>query len=301
REKEFGFDMKYTVVFLVFFLFSSHRLLAQDSLSILLAKVEISDNLLRDYSQTQKTEKLSDSIIKRNSSFLTSLLNYNTLIYFKENGLGGASSPSFRGTTASQTAVVWNGININSQLLGQTDFNTINSLGFNSITVKPGGGSVLYGSGAIGGSIHLNTDLYYYKKFENEVFLKYGSFNTFEGRFQTKLATEKYSLQIGFSQMSSDNDYKWLKKNRRNLNGEFQNYSFSTNFGYKINQKNTLKFFSNVFDGERHFSLVLPTEIPTKYSNYNVRNLLEWQADFNKFTSHLKVAHLHEAYKYFPN
>ena len=283
------------------FLFLGCSLWAQDSTAILLREVEVSDHLLKDFSKTQNITTLSDSIIKRNSSFLTSLLNYNSLIYFKENGLGGASSPSFRGTTASQTAVVWNGININSQLLGQTDFNTINSLGFNSIIVKPGGGSVLYGSGAIGGSIHLNTDLYYYKKFENEVFLKYGSFNTFEGRFQSKLASEKYSLQIGFSQTSSDNDYKWLKKNRRNLNGEFQNYSLSTNFGYKINQKNTIKFFSNVFDGERHFSLVLPTEIPTKYTNYNLRNLLEWQVDFNKFTSRLKVAHLHEAYKYFPN
>ena len=154
------------------FLFLGCSLWAQDSTAILLREVEVSDHLLKDFSKTQNITTLSDSIIKRNASFLTSLLNYNSLIYFKENGLGGASSPSFRGTTASQTAVVWNGININSQLLGQTDFNTINSLGFNSITVKPGGGSVLYGSGAIGGSIHLNTDLYYYKKFENEVFLK---------------------------------------------------------------------------------------------------------------------------------
>src|SRR5690606_41158482 len=124
--------MKYTVVFLVFFLFPSHKFLAQDSLSFLVAKVEISDNLLRDYSQTEKTEKLSDSIIKRNSSFLTSLLNYNTLLYFKENGPGGASSVAFRGTTASQTAVVWNGININSQFLGQADFNAFNKLIFNN-------------------------------------------------------------------------------------------------------------------------------------------------------------------------
>ena len=90
------------------------------------------------------------------------------------------SSPSFRGTTAQQTAVLWNGVNINSQLTGQTDFNTILSSNFNSISLKYGGGSVLYGTSAIGGSVHLNSG------FSNEPgkhhFFQsgYGSFNTYE-------------------------------------------------------------------------------------------------------------------------
>jgi outer membrane cobalamin receptor len=45
-----------------------------------------------------------------------------------------------------QTAVIWNGININSQLLGQTDFNTITTQDFNSIVVRAGGGSAIYGT-----------------------------------------------------------------------------------------------------------------------------------------------------------
>src|SRR5690554_259679 len=275
--------------------------LAQDNLVIEIQEVVISDNLLKDYSQTQKTNTLSDSIIKRNSSFLTSLLNYNSLIYFKENGIGGASSPSFRGTTASQTAVIWNGINVNSQTLGQTDFNAVNALSFDNITIKSGGGSVVYGSSAIGGSIHLNSDLAFYDTFENELFLKYGSFNTFDGRFQTKLASEKYSLQLGFTHSSSDNDYDWVGKNRKNQNGQFENASFNANFGYKINASNTLKFYSQFFDGERHFSLLLPTETPTKYHNTDIRNLLEWKSLISRFTSRVKLAHLFEEYKYFPN
>ncbi|MDY0089184.1 MAG: TonB-dependent receptor [Flavobacteriaceae bacterium] len=273
----------------------------QKSTVIELKEVVISDNLLKDYSQTQKTEKLNDSVIKRNPSFLTSVLNYNSLIYFKENGLGGASSPSFRGTTAQQTAVIWNGININSQLLGQTDFNAVNVLSFNTINVKSGGGSVLYGSSAIGGSIHLNNDLYFYDRFENELLLRYGSFNTFDGRFQTKIASDKYSLQLGFARSFSDNDYDWVGKNQKNLNGEFENSTFNADFGYKLNEKNILKFYSQYFDGERHFSLILPTETPTKYHNTDIRNLLEWTSFFDKFTSRVKLAHLYEEYNYFPN
>lgn len=275
--------------------------MAQDSLSILLAKVEISDNLLRDYSQTQKTEKLSDSIIKRNSSFLTSLLNYNTLLYFKENGPGGASSVAFRGTTASQTAVVWNGININSQFLGQADFNAFNTLIFNNILVKSGGGSAIYGSSAIGGSIHLNNELVFTDKFENQLLTRYGSFNTYDVNFQSQLASENYSLQLSIVHSASDNDFEWIGKNRKNLNGQYENSSFSANFGYRLNDKNTLKFYSNLFSGERHFSLVLPSETPTKYDNFDFRNLLEWTSLIDKFTSRVKLAHLLEEYEYNPN
>lgn len=293
--------MRLNSIFIIFGLVLSQFIVAQDNLSVQIEPVVISDNLLKDYSQTQKTQKLTDSIIKRNPSFLTSILNYNSLIYFKENGLGGASSPSFRGTTASQTAVIWNGINVNSQTLGQTDFNAVNTLAFNNVTVKSGGGSVLYGSSAIGGSIHLNNDLYFYDRFENELFLKYGSFNSFDGNFQTKVASNKYSLQLGFSHSFSDNDYKWVGKDRENINGQFENSTFHADFGYKIDDTNTIKFYSLYFGGERYFSLVLPTETPTKYHNTDIRNLLEWTSLFDRFTSRVKLAHLFEEYKYFPN
>jgi len=294
--------MKLLLLFTIFLLFLSTFVFAQDTLCVFKIKeVVISDNLLNDYSQTQKTEKINDSIIKRYSSLMTSVLNYNSLIYFRENGIGGASSPSFRGTTASQTAVIWNGININSQTLGQTDFNAVNSLGFDNIVVKSGGGSVFYGSGAIGGSIHLNSDLYFYDIFENELFLRYGSFDTFDGHFQTTIASDKHSLKFGFTHSLSENDYPWVGKNRKNQNGQFENSTFNVDFGYKINPSNTIKFYSQYFVGKRHFSLIIPTETPTKYHNNNIWNLLEWTNVFDQFTSRVKLAHLFEQYKYFPH
>ena len=125
------------------------------------------DVYLKTFSNTQTVSVLKDSVISRSTSSLTNLLNYNSGVYFKENGLGMVSSPSFRGTTAQQTAVTWNGVNINSQFNGQTDFNTINIRNFDDVTVRSGGGSALYGSGAIGGSIHLNNQLKFNTGFKN--------------------------------------------------------------------------------------------------------------------------------------
>ena len=136
---------------LLFGILFCQSVLAQTPAGILLQEVEISDKKLKNYSDSQNVQQLNDSIIRKSQPSLTNLLNFSTGIYFKENGLGMVSSPSFRGTTAQQTAVIWNGININSQLNGQTDFNTITTSDFNSISVRAGGGSSLYGTSAIGG------------------------------------------------------------------------------------------------------------------------------------------------------
>ena len=67
------------------------------------------------------------------------------------------SSPSFRGTTAQQTAVIWNGININSFSLGQADFSILPIAAFDEVRVHSGGGSARFGSGAFGGTVLLNS------------------------------------------------------------------------------------------------------------------------------------------------
>ncbi|RYJ40508.1 TonB-dependent receptor plug domain-containing protein [Flavobacterium beibuense] len=288
-------------IILVFTVLLCQYIWAQQDTIVQLKEVVISDTQLKNFTNTQSILTLNDSVININQSSLTSLLNYNTTVYFKENGLGMVSSPSFRGTTAQQTAVVWNGININSQLNGQTDFNVINTRDFDAIDVRAGGGSVIYGSSAIGGSIHLNNQLEYKKKFTNSVRANYGSFNTFGANYTGTVADDKFSAALSITRNSSDNDYDYVGKDGHNLNGQYYNNSASATLGYKINQSNVLTLYSYLFDGERHFSLIFPSETRTKYYNLNTRNMLEWTGNYGRFTSKLKGAFLSEKYKYYDN
>ena len=272
---------------------------AQNDSIVQLQEVVITDTQLKDFSNSQQVQTLNDSVIQRNTSSLTTLLNYNTVIYFKENGLGMVSSPSFRGTTASQTAVLWNGININSQLNGQTDFNVLNTRDFGSISVRAGGGSVIYGSSAIGGSVHLNNEIDFKKGFSNNLYLNYGSYNTFGGNYKVQAATEKVSANVSITRNSSDNDYEYPGGRFKNDNGQYYNTSLSAGFAYKINEKNSLRLYSYAYDGDRHFSRTTVSRSRSKYHDTNTRNMLEWQGVYNRFTSKLKAAYLTEKYKYF--
>jgi len=269
--------------------------------TIALEQVQVSDVQLRQFSKTLSVSVLNDSVIAKNSPSLTSLLNYNSGIYFKENGLGMVSSASFRGTTAQQTAVIWNGININSQLNGQTDFNAIATTGFDNITVRSGGGSSIYGSSAIGGTVHLNNELQFKKNFSNEFRVDYGEYNSIGINYNIKASDQNASLAAGLSRNSSENDYKYPDSDRHNENGQFNNTTMHAALGYKLNEANYLKLFSEVFDGERHFSGTLAAKSKSKYEYLNSRNLLEWDGFFRKWTSRFKIAFVGEKYKYFEN
>ena len=271
---------------------------AQDDV-FALREVVVSDRQLREYSNTKPLLVLNDSVIAKNGSALVSLLNYNTPIYFKENGVGMVASPSFRGTTAQHTAVVWNGLNVNSQFNGQTDFNAVNSMNANTIVVRPGGGSILYGSSAIGGTVHLDNALRFGKQFANAFLGSYGSFGTVGADYQLQAGSEDWAVQAGLSRHQSSNDFEFPESGRKNVNGQYYNTSGQIGVGYKINSDNIIHLHSVVFDGDRYFSLISPTDTRTKYHDFNTRTMLEWQNTAGAFSSRLKAAFLTERYDYF--
>jgi vitamin B12 transporter len=88
---------------------------------------------------------------------ISTLLSAYTPIAFKNNGPGQLNTASFRGTSANHTAVLWNGLNINSPSLGQTDFSTIPVIGFDRLAVQYGSAASIVGSDAVGGSILLES------------------------------------------------------------------------------------------------------------------------------------------------
>jgi vitamin B12 transporter len=264
-----------------------------------LDEVLLSDTKLNDYSEGFKLLKLSDSVAQNNSS-LTDMLRYNTSMYFKENGYGMVSSPSFRGTNAAQTSVIWNGIPINSNLNGQTDFNTIAPQSFDNITVRSGGGSVQYGSGAIGGSIHLNDEVSFVKKKATRISLNYGSFSTAQADLKTRFSTENSQIGVGVNFINSINDYPYIGLGVSNTNGEFLRFNASANTAFKY-KNSVFKWNSIFFYGDRNFSGSLTAPSNDNYENKNTRNLISWTVFSNRFVSTLKIAHLFEGYRYFAN
>lgn len=291
--------MKKKYLIIVFIICSASMYAQIDSIQHL-KEVLVIDTKLEDYSEGFELTQLSDNLIERNPVSLTEVLNFNSTIYFKENGFGMVSSPSFRGTNASQTAVIWNGIAINSNLTGQTDFNTISPSSLSNIIIRSGGGSTQYGSGAIGGSIHLNNMIDFQEKKSSELRLSYGSFSTSGGVFKTRFSSNKKYIDLGVDFISSKNDYEYIGLNRKNENGYFDKLNVSVNAGLNF-EKSTLSWNANYFLGNRNFSGTITSASKDSYKDVTTRNLVTWNKASNKWSNTVKGAHTFERYRYYPN
>ena len=265
-----------------------------------LSEVVLTDSKLIHFSEGFKVEKLNDSVIKRNATSLTETLRYNSSIYFKENGFGMVSSPSFRGTNAAQTAVIWNGININSVFTGQTDFNTISPSNYDAILIRSGGGGVQYGSGAVGGSIHLNNDFSFNKKNSTVIGLGYGSFSTISGKASTTQSWDNHYLNIGVDFINSENDYDYVGRNQTNEHGQFSRFSAKINDARKL-KRGIASWNSEYSYNDRNFSGSLNTLGKDAYKDINTRNLWQLQQKMGIFTTTASFAHLFEQYRYYPD
>nr|WP_315029327.1 TonB-dependent receptor [uncultured Chryseobacterium sp.] len=241
---------------------------------------------------------------EKNSTNLSELLRFQSPVYIKENGRGAVSSPSFRGTTAQQTAFVWNGININSAFLGQGDINNIALLGYDQIGIKSGGGSVTYGSGAIGGSIHLNNDLTFNKGLHGSLFSEAASFNTYNNLIKGSYSNDKFSFQAIGNYSVSDNDYQVEQGNGKkytNQNGKYYNTDFNISAAYKLAPHHQVSWISEFFNGMQHYPVFFDTEVGTKYGTQNVRSLISWDWNTTRFTNSFKAAYTEENFQYYSN
>ncbi|TXD52486.1 TonB-dependent receptor [Polaribacter sp. IC066] len=308
--------MRYIIIFILSIIFCANNVFAQkkmiqkDSLSNQLKEVVIIGAKKQQHNFIGKKQvKIGTSQIIKNPTNLTDLLRYNSPIALRDYGNGGISTARFRGTSASNTAVLWNGISINAIGSGQTDFNSLSASISDEIIVNSGGDSVESGSGAIGGTVELKDNLTFNEHKDFHLFSSYGSFNTTSNFFKTNIGTGKWALKFASTVNYSDNDYTFIDQRYKNNdgsllkndNGVYKNYGLNFSLGYQFSHKNKLYFYSTGYYGDRLFSDGLPNPAAGSERNedFNQRNLLKWKYSFSNFTQTLNVAYLMQEYRYY--
>jgi iron complex outermembrane receptor protein len=244
-------------------------------------------------------EIIKDSIVENENQSLGNLLQNQVNLYFKQNGYGMVSSIALRGSNASQTGVYWNGISINSSLNGQTDFNTISANSFEEVEIRKGGGSVLLGSGAVGGAINLKDRIVFYDKKGFHLNIGMGSYDTYSMQSKAVISTDNLFAKIAFGGTTSANDYPYLDTDLKNENGSFKNYNFNAVFGYKFDDNNQIHANALLYDNERNNSRTLTTQSSAKLLNTDSRFFLDWKNLGNRYSSSFKLAYLKDDFTYF--
>lgn len=109
---------------------------------------------------------------------LSDLISEYTPVFIKSYGRGSTATASFRGTAATHTQVLWNGMNLNSPMRGIADLSLLPVFFTDDVYLLHGGSSMAEGSGALGGSINLSNQPDWNSKMNVAGIFETGSFQT---------------------------------------------------------------------------------------------------------------------------
>ncbi len=155
-----------------------------------------------------------DPLLQRNYSHLSfsELLSECTPVFIKSYGYGGSATSSFRGAGASHTQITWNGVNINSPMLGQSDFSLITPGLSDNITLSYGGASIFEGSGGFGGTINLENKPEWSETSRFSLNTGAGSFGHFNGSLKFSAGNKTFQTVTRVFLNSSENDFPYINE-----------------------------------------------------------------------------------------
>src|ERR1019366_3835781 len=237
-----------------------------------LSVIEVSSSRLTKFSSGNKTETLDSTLLNRYStSNLADLLANESQVFIKSYGLGSLATTSFRGAGANHTAVLWNGFNLQSPMNGLLDMSLVPINFLSDVKLQYGGAGALWGSGAVGGTIHLNNTATFNKGFSVMANTSLGSFSDKQEQVSVEISKKRIISSVKLFNHDAKNNFPFIntaqyaKPEQKQRNAELKQYGLLQENYFKINarQKINTRFWY------QHSDRNIP---PSMTQNINVSN-----------------------------
>ena len=147
---------------------------------------------------------------------LSDRLDREAGLFIKTYGPAGLSTLTLRGSGAAQSALIWEGVTLNSPMLGLTDLNLLPAFLLDEIKTEYGGNGPLNGNGAIGGSILLNNRFMTTPGLKALLYGGGGSFGSTRGGAGIQWSNGIISSQTKIYSEQSDNNFSYRRPDGSN-------------------------------------------------------------------------------------
>lgn len=285
-------------------LFITNYSYGQIDTTVTIPTIEINATALRSQALGGRMEKWSSEVLQNNAgASIADLLGKESNVFVKSYGLGSIATTSIRGASAGHTVVVWNGLTLQSPMLGLLDLSMLPSGLMDEVGIQYGGQSTLWGSGAIGGVIHLNNQAKFGAKFGIDIQSSFGSFGTFNQQLILKKSNRKWSSTTRLFNQEATNDFKYSIRadlpKRTQTHAKVKQQGLLQELAYQVkeNQLFTLHFWTQKADRE-----IPPTTTQNKSEAVQVddfiRTSLQWKKTGDLHTIKAKTAYFSEQIDY---
>ena len=231
---------------ILFSLLFCTNLAAQTDSTWFLKPVEITATRFNRFAIGQTQIDFDSATLSRfQNQSVADLLRQSTPLSIKSYGAGLATI-SMRGTGVGHTALLWNGFDIRPSMSATTDLSIIPNI-FEKMSVKSGGSSALFGSGAMGGSIYFDSDIRQKQDFHGQINASTGSYNFLGQNVDLSLGNGKIAASLKVLHQKAENDFTFRnvaeigRPLQKQANAAYEKTSVLGSFYLKINQKQVLK------------------------------------------------------------
>lgn len=264
----------------------------------------------------QKTTFDSLALKENISLSMADVLTYNSSVYVKSYGRATLSTVAFRGTSPSHTQVTWNGVRINSPMLGMTDFSSIPSYFVDCANLFHGTSSVNETGGGLGGLVKLETIPDAPPGFNLQYIQGIGSFSTFDEFVRFSLHNKHFTSSTRAVYSSSPNDYSFINHDKKvnvyddehniiaqyypkekNRSGAYKDLQFLQEFYYNTNNGDRFGLNLWYIDSDRELPMLTTDygderDFENKQRENTLRSLLSWNHFRNNWNLTLKAGYI---------
>ena len=146
---------------------------------------------------------------------MSDILTQNSTLFIKSYGRATESTAEFRGTSPSHTQVLWNGMKINSPMLGTVDFSTIPAYFIDQANLLHGASSLTLTGGGLGGAVEMQTRPLFGQGYALQYIQGIGSFGTYDQFLRFTYGNDRWSTSTRLVYSTSDNDFKYTNYDKK--------------------------------------------------------------------------------------
>jgi vitamin B12 transporter len=267
--------------------------------TVLLGEVFVHTDVLKS-AEIGLSETAIDSLTlaQNNGASVADLLRNTAAGQIRSYGTNGPTAPSFRGTGAAHTAILWNGITLQSPLSGSQDLSLLPNGFANEVILQKGGTSSLYGSGAIGGTIQLNNKPSFNQGLTARTQQQLGSFGNHYQSYGINWSNRVFSNSTMFFARKMENDYPYLDRyafpqiEKKRKNAAINQHGLLQQNDWHVNKYHLLgiKVWYQLNDFEIPNATVASDNAAAQQKDEFVRTMLNWSYDRDKFSVEYKQA-----------
>ena len=271
--------------------------------SIVLPVVEVEAPALRsNLTGTRNEQWDSKKLASLSGNNLGELLQQESGVFIKSYGIGSSATVAVRGGSAGHTAVLWNGLPLQSPMLGLLDFSLMPVSFLDKVDLQYGGNSSAWGSGAIGGVIALDNKL---KKETTSVEINSsaGSFGLLNNQLKAQYNFGKWTGVTRLFQKSADNNFTYQIREDlpivEQTNAAFEQQGILQELYYlpKGNQELSIRFWGQKTDRQ-----IPPTSAQTRslasQKDESLRGSIHWKSIQDKWIWNAKSGLFRESIHY---